>query len=105
MRCILCLLKSQNNLRMLRVGGLAAALFVATGVADGAAFCSATSGALTLKASAVRDTGISPFLVFFDATDTTDSSIGGSATPFQRVFYTWNFGDAGAYGTGTWSYG
>jgi hypothetical protein len=66
--------------------------------------CSATSGSLTLKASAVRDTGISPFLVFFDATGTTDSSISGTST-FQDVTYTWNFGDSNASGTGTWAHG
>jgi hypothetical protein len=67
--------------------------------------CSGTSGPLTLKASAVRDTGISPLLVFFDATGTTDSSIGGKTTTFQDVSYTWNFGDTGASGIDTWAYG
>jgi len=67
--------------------------------------CSATSGSLTLKANAVRDTGISPFLVFFDATGTTDSSISANTSTFQNVTYTWNFGDTGASGTDTWSYG
>ena len=47
----------------------------------------------------VRDTGISPLLVFFDATGTTDSAITGNATAFQDVTYTWNFGDTGASGT------
>src|SRR3984893_9903351 len=67
--------------------------------------CSGTSGSLTLKASAVRDTGISPFLVFFDATGTTDTSIKGNTTAFQDVSYTWNFGDTGASGPDTWAYG
>jgi hypothetical protein len=67
--------------------------------------CSGTSGPLTLKVAAVRDTGISPFLVFFDATGTTDSSISSNATTFQDVTYTWNFGDTGASGTDTWTYG
>ena len=53
----------------------------------------------------VRDTGISPLLVFFDATGTTDSSITGNTTAFQDVTYTWNFGDTGASGTDTWAYG
>jgi len=49
--------------------------------------------------------GISPLLVFFDATGTTDSSISGSSTAFQDVTYTWNFGDTGASGTDTWAHG
>ena len=67
--------------------------------------CTGTSGPLTLKASAVRDTGISPLLVFFDATGTTDASLSGNSTTFQDVTYTWNFGDTGASGTNTWAYG
>jgi hypothetical protein len=67
--------------------------------------CSDTSGPLTLKASAVRGIGISPLLVFFDATGTTDSSISGKTTTFQDVSYTWNFGDTGASGKSTWAYG
>jgi hypothetical protein len=67
--------------------------------------CSGTSGPLTLRASTVRDVGISPLLVFFDATGTTDSSISGKTTAFQDVSYSWNFGDTGASGTGTWAYG
>jgi hypothetical protein len=67
--------------------------------------CTGTSGPLTLKVAAVRDTGISPFLVFFDATGTTDSAISSKATTFQDVTYTWNFGDTGTSGTDTWTYG
>ena len=67
--------------------------------------CANTSGPLTLKASAVRAAGISPLLMFFDATGTTDSAITGNTTAFQDVAYTWNFGDANASGTGTWKYG
>jgi hypothetical protein len=67
--------------------------------------CSATNGSLSLKASAVRGAGISPFLVFFDATGTTDSSITGNTTAFQDVSYSWNFGDGGVSGTRTWAYG
>ena len=70
-----------------------------------AASCTGTSGPLTLKASAVRASGISPLLMFFDATGTKDSSITGNTTAFQDVAYTWNFGDANASGTGTWKYG
>jgi hypothetical protein len=69
------------------------------------ASCTGSSGSLNLKANAVRDTGISPFLVFFDATGTTDSAIRGNTTAFQDVSYTWNFGDTGASGTDTWAYG
>jgi hypothetical protein len=67
--------------------------------------CTGTSGPLTLKVSTVRSTGISPFLMFFDATGTTDTSIAANTTAFQDVTYTWNFGDTGASGTGTWAYG
>ena len=67
--------------------------------------CSGSSGPLTLKVSTVRSSGISPFLMFFDATGTTDTSVTGNATTFQHVTYTWNFGDFGASGTGVWAYG
>jgi hypothetical protein len=67
--------------------------------------CSGTSGPLTLKVNAVRGSGISPFLVFFDATGTTDSSMTGNTTAFQDVSYGWNFGDTDASGTSTWAYG
>jgi hypothetical protein len=67
--------------------------------------CTGTNGPLTLRASAVRDTGISPFLVFFDATGTTDTALTGKTTAFQDVAYSWNFGDTGASGTDTWGYG
>jgi hypothetical protein len=43
--------------------------------------------------------------MFFDATATTDTSLTGNTTAFQDVTYTWNFGDTGASGTGTWAYG
>jgi hypothetical protein len=69
------------------------------------ASCTGSSGSLNLKATAVRGAGISPFLVFFDATGTTDSSIRGNTTAFQDVSYSWNFGDTGASGTDTWAYG
>ena len=67
--------------------------------------CTGTSGSLTLRASTVRDTGISPLLVFFDATGTTDTALSGKTTAFQDVSYSWNFGDTGASGTDTWAYG
>jgi hypothetical protein len=67
--------------------------------------CQITSDSLNLSANSVRGTGISPFLVFFDATGTTDSSLTGSATAFRDVTYTWNFGDSNASGTDTWTYG
>jgi hypothetical protein len=85
------------------VGGTAAQSAAAS--AAPAASCSGTSGPLTLKARVVRDAGISPLLVFFDATGTTDSSMTGKTTAFQDVSYTWNFGDTGASGTDTWAYG
>jgi hypothetical protein len=53
----------------------------------------------------VRASGISPFLVFFDATGTTDSSISANTSAFQNVTYTWNFGDTNPSGTDTWPHG
>ena len=71
-----------------------------------AAACTGSSGALTLKASIPRTTGISPLMVFFDATGTTDSAVKANASAFQDVQYSWDFGDTGASGTGgTWGYG
>jgi hypothetical protein len=67
--------------------------------------CSGSSGPLNLKVSTVRSTGVSPFLMFFDATATTDSAVTGNATTFQNVTYKWDFGDFGASGTGVWAYG
>ena len=86
-------------------GGSASQSTTVTISGSGSLACSASSGPLTLKASAVRDSGISPFLVFFDATGTTDSSVSAKTTTFQDVSYSWNFGDSGASGTGTWAYG
>src|SRR5882757_9899906 len=77
------------------VSGASAAPTPALGVS-----CPITSGPLTLKVSTVRSAGISPFLMFFDATGTTDTSVTGNATTFQHVTYTWNFGDFGTSGTG-----
>jgi hypothetical protein len=67
--------------------------------------CQVTSGPLTLRVSTVRGAGVSPFLMFFDATGTTDASITANTTAFQDVTYTWNFGDGGPSGAGTWAYG
>jgi hypothetical protein len=60
---------------------------------------------LTLNAKVTRSSGISPLLVFFDATGTTDSSIRANSTAFQDVAYSWSFGDTGTSGTSTWAYG
>jgi len=61
---------------------------------------------LVLRAKVVRSAGISPLLMFFDATTTTDSAaLGGANNTFQDVSYTWDFGDTGASGSGTWAYG
>jgi hypothetical protein len=78
---------------------------VSAPVTAGAASCSGTSGTLALKATATRVSGISPLLVFFDATGTTDSSITGATTAFQDVSYSWSFGDNNPSGTGTWANG
>ena len=70
-----------------------------------AASCPVTVGTLTLNAVVTRSSGISPLLVFFDATGTTDSAISGNFTVFQNVYFSWTFGDSGASGTGTWANG
>jgi hypothetical protein len=44
-------------------------------------------------------------LAFFDATGTTNTSLTGNTTAFQDVTYSWDFGDSGASGTGSWKYG
>ena len=75
-----------------------------TAAAAGAG-CSRTSGSLALRVTTPRTVGISPLLVFFDATTTTDSSIAGRTTAFQDVTYTWNFGDNSASGVDPWAYG
>jgi hypothetical protein len=69
------------------------------------ASCTGTSGPITLKAGVTRASGISPLLVFFDATATTDSSLTGNTTAFQDVTYSWSFGDTGVSGTQTWANG
>lgn len=67
--------------------------------------CPITVGTMTLNAIVSRSTGVTPLLVFYDATATTDSSVAGNTTVFQDVTFVWNFGDAGPSGTGTWAYG
>jgi hypothetical protein len=62
-------------------------------------------GTLSLSATTPRSAGVSPLLVFFDATATTDSAIANNMTPFQDIYYSWSFGDTGSSGTGTWAYG
>lgn len=72
----------------------------------GPTLCPVTVGTLTLRASVTRVSGISPLLVFFDATTTSDSAtLGGANNSFQDIAYSWNFGDTLASGTGTWAYG
>ena len=68
--------------------------------------CSATSGGLVLRAKVVRSAGISPLLMFFDATGTSDSArLAGANNAFQDISYSWSFGDTGVSGSGTWAYG
>jgi hypothetical protein len=67
--------------------------------------CSATSGGLTVRAAAVRKSGVSPLLMFFDASGTSSSAVTGNSTAFQDISYSWNFGDSGSSGTGSWAYG
>lgn len=68
--------------------------------------CPVTVGTLTLSVTSPRTSGISPLLIFFDATTTTDSAtLAGANNPFQDVTYTWSFGDTLGSGTSTWAYG
>lgn len=67
--------------------------------------CSATSGGLTLRASAARKSGVSPLLMFFDATGTTSTAVTNNSSAFQDISYSWDFGDTGSSGTGNWAYG
>jgi len=67
--------------------------------------CSASSGGLTLRATAVRKSGVSPLLMFFDATGTTSSAVTDNSSAFQDIAYTWDFGDTGSSGTGNWANG
>lgn len=68
--------------------------------------CPVTVGSLTLRVSQPRTTGSDHLVVFYNATATTDSTtLGGANNAFQDVYYSWNFGDTGASGTGTWPYG
>jgi len=71
-----------------------------------AAACPVTVGTLTLKVTQPRTTGVAPFLAFFDATTTTETAtIGGVNSTFNDVYYTWDFGDTGISGQGTWANG
>jgi hypothetical protein len=67
--------------------------------------CPTTVGGLALHVASPRTSCISPCLIFFDATTTTDSTIVGNTSVFQDVTFTWNFGDTLASGRGTWAYG
>ena len=67
--------------------------------------CSATAGGLTLRAAAARKTGVSPLLLFFDATGTTSTVVTGSGSAFQDISYRWDFGDTGSSGVGSWAHG
>ena len=78
-------------------------------ISAGLAACSnttgVTAGALTLRATVTRTTGIWPLYVGLDATATTDTSIPANTTSFTDDWYAWDFGDAGPSGTGTWANG
>jgi hypothetical protein len=63
--------------------------------------CPVTKGPLTVNAKATRANGIAPLLVFFDATATTDTSLGSNKNTFESVTYSWSFGDT----PGTWAFG
>jgi hypothetical protein len=78
---------------------------VTSGVSTQAASCTGSSGPISLQAKVTRSSGISPLLVFFDATATTDSSLSANTTAFQDVTYSWSFGDTGTSGSQTWANG
>lgn len=83
-------------------------LLFAAGVAEAlpvVPVCPATVGTLALHVTRPRSTCISPCLIFFDATTTTDTSIIGNTTVFQDVTFTWDFGDTLPSGRKTWAYG
>jgi len=68
--------------------------------------CPVTVGTLTLNPTVSRASGVSPLLVFFDSTGTTDTAtLGGANNAFQDVYQSWNFGDGGSSGTANWLYG
>lgn len=68
--------------------------------------CPQTVGPIAASAVLTRVSGISPLLVFFDATGTTYSgTLAGANNAFQDLSYTWNFGDTLGSGTSTWTYG
>jgi hypothetical protein len=70
--------------------------------------CPVTVGTLTLAPVVTRSSGISPLLVFFDATGSTDTAtLGGANTVFQDVNFAWTFGDSSSIsGSGaTWMFG
>jgi hypothetical protein len=67
--------------------------------------CPVTVGTLRISATASRVAGISPFLVFFDATRSTDTALTGNTAVVQDVYFSWKFGDSGISGARTWAYG
>lgn len=74
--------------------------------ASGVLPCPQSAGTLTVRVTEPRSAGAAPLLVFYDATGTTDSAtLADGNTVTQDVSFTWDFGDAGASGTGKWAYG
>jgi hypothetical protein len=77
--------------------------------------CPVTVGTLTLSPVVTRASGISPLFVWFDPTNggqgatgntgSSDTALTGNTTIWQDVTFSWNYGDTGASGTGTWAYG
>ena len=67
--------------------------------------CPASQGTLTVNVTTNRANGVSPLMIWNDATTTTDTGITANTVPFQDVTFTWSFGDGGPSGTGNWLYG
>lgn len=79
---------------------------IASGAIGACSGPAGSSGGLVVSVGQPRVTGISPFLVFFSATATTDSNVlGGANNVFQDVYFSWDFGDSDASGTGKWATG
>jgi hypothetical protein len=69
--------------------------------------CPVTVGTLTLAPVVTRSSGVSPLLVFFDATASNDTAVAANFSAFQDVNFAWTFGDSSSVsGSGaTWQFG
>lgn len=85
---------------------LADRTFGGTVTASSAQACPITVGPITLAPKVSRASGVAGLLVFFDASNTTYSgTLAGANSAFQDLYYTWDFKDTAASGSGNWPYG